>query len=370
MYGSAATINSTTLVYDAFGRMVEQQNGSVYSQRLYSPMGKTAIMNGQTLTKAFVALPGGETAIYNTSGLAYYRHADWLGSSRLTSTASRTVYSDSAYAPFGEQYAVTGTVDASFTGQNSDTVTSLYDFTFREHSPSQGRWISPDPAGLAAVNPMNPQSWNRYAYVLNNPMSLIDPFGDDCYDSNGNATSAGSEAECFGGGGGASWWDPTTGTWWVPTTSTVSSVQGNNIETTSLQAQETLTAANNGNWQSAGMGFAGFNMQKIVAFKYSECTGAFHQTTVGKVAQVGSLTALTPLNSNYGANWFETLSFGSLKAAFVGGIKGGSAMVGEAVESAIGVVASPFLLTATGVDTGASAACAGGAVLASVPPGS
>lgn len=246
VYGSAATINSTTLVYDAFGRMVEQQNGSVYSQRLYSPMGKTAIMNGQTLTKAFVALPGGETAIYNTSGLAYYRHADWLGSSRMTSTASRTVYSDSAYAPFGEQYAVTGTVDASFTGQNSDTVTSLYDFTFREHSPSQGRWISPDPAGLAAVNPMNPQSWNRYAYVLNNPMSLIDPFGDDCYDSNGNATSAGSEAECFGGGGGASWWDPTTGTWWVPTTSTVSSVQGNNIETTSLQAQETLTAANNG----------------------------------------------------------------------------------------------------------------------------
>jgi hypothetical protein len=39
--------------------------------------------------------------------------------------------------------------------------------------------------GLAAVNPGNPQSWNRYAYVLNNPMLLVDPFGDQdqCYAS-------------------------------------------------------------------------------------------------------------------------------------------------------------------------------------------
>jgi RHS repeat-associated protein len=166
-WGNPATINSATLIYDGLGRMVEQQTGSSYTEILYSPVGKTAIMNGQSLTKAFVYLPGGATAIYNSSGLAYYRHTDWLGSSRATSTTSRTVYSDSAYAPFGEQYATSGTTDASFTGQNADTVSSLYDFTFREHSPSQGRWISPDPAGLTSVDPTSPQSWNRYAYVLN-----------------------------------------------------------------------------------------------------------------------------------------------------------------------------------------------------------
>jgi RHS repeat-associated protein len=178
-YGNPASINSTNLIYDAFGQMVEQQTGSTYTQILYSPAGKTAIMNGQTLAKAFVYLPGGETAIYNSSGLAYYRHSDWLGSSRLTSTASRTIYSDSAYAPFGEQYAPSGTTDASFTGQNADTTSALYDFTFRELSPSQGRWISPDPAGLAAVDPTNPQSWNRYAYVTNSPLNFVDPFGLD-----------------------------------------------------------------------------------------------------------------------------------------------------------------------------------------------
>jgi len=102
-------------LYDALGRMVEQHNGSATTEILYSPAGKTALMNGQTLTKAFLPLPGGATAIYNSTGLAYYRHSDWIGSSRLTSTQARGLYSSSAYAPFGEQYAVSGASDPSFT---------------------------------------------------------------------------------------------------------------------------------------------------------------------------------------------------------------------------------------------------------------
>jgi hypothetical protein len=42
--------------------------------------------------------------------------------------------------------------------------------------PTQGRWLSPDPL---AGNILNPQSLNRYAYVLNNPTSLVDPLGLD-----------------------------------------------------------------------------------------------------------------------------------------------------------------------------------------------
>jgi hypothetical protein len=108
----SSTVNAT---YDALGGMVEQQRGSSFTEILYSPIGKTALLNGQTLTKAFIPLPGGATAVYNSSGLAYYRHSDWLGSSRLASTQTRGLFSSIAYAPFGEQYGSAGTADASFT---------------------------------------------------------------------------------------------------------------------------------------------------------------------------------------------------------------------------------------------------------------
>jgi RHS repeat-associated protein len=185
-WGSMLTVTAgsatVTATYDALGRMVENNLGGAYNQFVYAPTGaKVAMVNGTTLVKALIALPGGAKAVYNSSGLVYYRHSDWLGTSRLTSTATAptAAYSNSAYAPFGEQYAQSGTADASFTGQDPNTSNTLYDFTFRRFSPSQGRWISPDPLGRGAVTLANPQSWNRYAYVLNNPNSLIDPLGFD-----------------------------------------------------------------------------------------------------------------------------------------------------------------------------------------------
>jgi RHS repeat-associated protein len=178
--GRPVTIDGVGLTYDALGRMVEQNRSGVYTQIVYAPTGgKLALMNGQTLQNAFVPEPGNGKAVYNASGLSYYRHPDWLGSSRFASTPTRTMYSDVAYAPFGEAYAQAGTTDLSFTGQNQDTVGALYDFPAREYS-IQGRWPSPDPAGLNAANPTNPQSWNRYAYVLNNALAVIDPLGLDC----------------------------------------------------------------------------------------------------------------------------------------------------------------------------------------------
>ena len=97
-------------------------------------------------------------------------------SARLTSSPSQSYVSSVAYAPFGETYAQSGTADVSFTGQNPDTTSGNYDFLAREYS-IQGRWSSPDPAGLAAVDPSNPQSWNRYSYGFNSPLRFVDPLG-------------------------------------------------------------------------------------------------------------------------------------------------------------------------------------------------
>ncbi|HTD23757.1 MAG TPA: RHS repeat-associated core domain-containing protein [Terriglobales bacterium] len=198
--------NTVNLTYDALGRMVEQQRGTSYQQIVYGPGGgKLALMNGQTLAKAFVPLPGGATAVYNASGLQYYRHSDWLGSSRLASTPSRTLYYSGAYAPFGESYKEAGTTDHSFTGQNEDTAPGLEDFMYREYSfPQQGRWISPDPAGMGAVSLTDPQSWNRYAYVSNSPLTSIDPLGLRGCPGPGAFTCSAAEANGseFGGGFG------------------------------------------------------------------------------------------------------------------------------------------------------------------------
>lgn len=208
-WGTMLTVNTgsatVTATYDALGRMVENNAGGTWTEFVYGPTGKLAKCNGQTLSKALIALPGGAKAVYNSSGLVYFRHSDWLGSSRLTSTATKptSMYSSAAYAPFGEQYATAGTSDASYTGQDSDTVSTLYDFLARRQSPTQGRWISPDPAGRAAVTLTNPQSWNRYAYVKNNPMSLIDPAGmkdeNSCSDDDDNCNG---DDDDNGGGNG------------------------------------------------------------------------------------------------------------------------------------------------------------------------
>jgi RHS repeat-associated protein len=137
-------------------------------------------MNRQVTVNVFMPLPGGEQATY-TSQTIRFRHYDWQGSARLESNMTEHEYGDIAYAPFGESYAILNTPYPSFTGQQQDTISGLYDFLYREYSAAEGRWISPDPAGVGAANPANPQSWNRYAYVINSPLAMTDPLGlADC----------------------------------------------------------------------------------------------------------------------------------------------------------------------------------------------
>ena len=66
-----------------------------------------------------------------------------------------------------------------FTGDTQDTVAGSYDTPNREQNPNQGRWISPDPAGLGAADFNNAQTLNRYSYVANYPLTETDPTGMD-----------------------------------------------------------------------------------------------------------------------------------------------------------------------------------------------
>lgn len=61
------------------------------------------------------------------------------------------------------------------TGKERDAESGLDHFQFRNYGSSMGRWMIRDPAGMMAVDIDSPQTLNRYAYVLNNSLSLVDP---------------------------------------------------------------------------------------------------------------------------------------------------------------------------------------------------
>ena len=66
------------------------------------------------------------------------------------------------------------------TGKERDLETGLDYFGARYMSSAQGRFTSPD-APFADQKPEDPQSWNLYGYVRNNPLRYTDPTGRCLY---------------------------------------------------------------------------------------------------------------------------------------------------------------------------------------------
>jgi RHS repeat-associated protein len=68
-----------------------------------------------------------------------------------------------------------------FTGKERDQESGNDYFGARYYASSMGRFVSPDPQGNSYADFSNPQSWNMYGYVLNNPLKFTDPTGMYCY---------------------------------------------------------------------------------------------------------------------------------------------------------------------------------------------
>jgi hypothetical protein len=72
----------------------------------------------------------------------------------------------------------------------------LYFYNARYYDPSLGRFLQAD---TIVPNPANPQSLNRYSYVLNSPLRYTDPSGHE-YDERWSGGGGG-----YGGAVGSSW---------------------------------------------------------------------------------------------------------------------------------------------------------------------
>ncbi|MCC7309115.1 MAG: hypothetical protein IT173_16255 [Acidobacteria bacterium] len=116
-----------------------------------------------------------------------YLTTDHLGSPRVTTNERGVVVNRRDFMPFGEEINGVGgrttglnygsdSVRQKFTGYERDNESALDFAQARYYNSSHGRFTSVDPY-TPSQKVSNPQSLNRYSYVLNDPLNSVDPSG-------------------------------------------------------------------------------------------------------------------------------------------------------------------------------------------------
>jgi RHS repeat-associated protein len=177
--------------YDAGGNRVEKIVGTNTTTYVYNAFGQVAA-EYETAPQTMGREPG-----------RFFRTTDHLGSTRLVTRADGTVKTRRDFFPFGEEildtygnrqavtdlqpdstqaatyklFSATSEYSQQFTGQERDDESALEFFGARYSSVRLGRFTTADPIMLMPEKLVDPQQWNMYSYVRNNPLRLIDPTG-------------------------------------------------------------------------------------------------------------------------------------------------------------------------------------------------
>ncbi len=161
---------SASFVYDGDGTLVKQTVGTVTTKH-YFPTWE--VQNG-TLIK-YYQLGGKRVAVRQGCDLSYL-HTDHLGSTSLVTASDGSEQGRQRYLPFGGMRASSGSLptDKLYTGQEYVAGIGLYNYGARFYAAGLARFVSADTVG---VEDTNPQTLNRYSYVLNNPLRYTDPSG-------------------------------------------------------------------------------------------------------------------------------------------------------------------------------------------------
>jgi RHS repeat-associated protein len=181
------TAGGVTYSYDGDGKRVKKSSGTLY----WYGMGADALdetdLTGSVANQSFneyAFFNGKRIARRNASKAAFYYFADHLGTSRIITQGGQTAPCyDADFYPFGgERTPVINSCAQKykFSGKERDSESDLDNFGARFDSASLGRFMSPD---TGTMHLDNPQSLNRYSYVLNNPLKYVDPDGKDALPS-------------------------------------------------------------------------------------------------------------------------------------------------------------------------------------------
>ena len=127
----------------------------------------------------------GKRVALDREGVVQWLVGDHLGSTSLVLDDQGGKVAESRHYPYGEErwrWPEEGTfpTEYRFTGQRSDSGLGLIHMGARHYDPALGRWTSAD---TLVPDPGSPQSFNRYSWVLGNPLRYRDPTGHDGWDA-------------------------------------------------------------------------------------------------------------------------------------------------------------------------------------------
>ncbi|BAU48577.1 hypothetical protein SVA_2025 [Sulfurifustis variabilis] len=175
-----------TFRYDANGnRLVKASPSSttMYVGRLYERVNG----NAGTEHRHYVYAGNSLVAIRSTDdadvGPTRYIHTSHLDSVDTITDENGNVVERLSFDPFGKRRQpngqdatgpITSSTTRGFTRHEHDDEVGLINMNARLYDPVLGRFISPD---TIVPSSLNSQAFNRYSYVINNPLSLIDPSG-------------------------------------------------------------------------------------------------------------------------------------------------------------------------------------------------
>jgi RHS repeat-associated protein len=167
-------------------RQVATANGNTTTTRYVGKTYESVVKDGVTEKVHHIFADGVAVAQYiDHEGGApdawRYLHRDHLGSTIATSDENGALVQRIDFEPHGQRIARDASYQTEspelprgFTGHEHLEDVGLIHMNGRVYDPELGRMLSVDPFVVA---PLNLQTYNRYSYVHNNPLSLTDPSG-------------------------------------------------------------------------------------------------------------------------------------------------------------------------------------------------
>jgi RHS repeat-associated protein len=165
-----------TYSYDAHGMRVVKNSttSTVYIYMSGKPIAEYAYGAPASSPNTEYVYRGGAQLATAAAGVLTYHYRDHL-SGRVDTDAGGNTVRTYAHFPFGETWYETGAPSKwKFTTYENDPESGLNYAGARYHSPRLGRFMSLDPAPGQLGDP---QGFNRYSYVRNDPVNLTDPTG-------------------------------------------------------------------------------------------------------------------------------------------------------------------------------------------------